>query len=157
MQKSRLMEVWVGIFAFIGIAGLVFLAYEVSSLSHSTSESTYSVKANFTNVGGLKPRAPITISGVKIGEVISIKYSQEIYEAEVVMAIEKQYDQLPEDTSASIYTAGLLGEQYIGLDPGGAEDYLEDGSEIDITQSAIVLEKVIGEFLFSQAADEDEE
>mgnify|MGYP001595110962 CR=1 FL=1 len=155
MQKSRLMEVWVGVFAFIGIAGLVFLAYEVSSLSHSTSENTFSVKANFTNVGGLKPRAPITISGVKIGEVTSITYDQDIYEAIVVMAIENKYDKIPEDTSASIFTAGLLGEQYIGLDPGGAEDYLEDGSEIDITQSAIVLEKVIGEFLFSQTADDE--
>ncbi|THB73981.1 MAG: outer membrane lipid asymmetry maintenance protein MlaD [Gammaproteobacteria bacterium] len=157
MQKSKLMEVWVGIFAFIGIAGLVFLAYEVSSLSHSTSENTYSVSAKFTNIGGLKPRAPITISGVKIGEVVSISYDQDIYEAVVIMALEKQYDKLPEDTSASIFTAGLLGEQYIGLDPGGAEDYLEEGSEIDITQSAIVLEKVIGEFLFSQTADEGEE
>ncbi len=151
------MEVWVGIFAFIGIAGLVFLAYEVSSLSHTTGENTYSVTAKFTNVGGLKARSPVTISGVKIGEVTSIAYDQEIYEAVVIMAIENKYNKIPEDTSASIFTAGLLGEQYIGLDPGGSEDYLADESEIDITQSAIVLEKVIGEFLFSQTADEGED
>ncbi len=156
MHKSRLIEVWVGIFAFIGIAGLVFLAYEVSSLSHSNSENIYSINAKFTNVGGLKARSPVTISGVKIGEVTSIVYDQEYYEAKVEMAIEAQYDKLPEDTSASIFTAGLLGEQYVGLDAGGAEDYLEEGGEISITQSAIVLEKVIGEFLFSQTAEDEE-
>ena len=267
------MEVWVGVFGFIGIAGLVFLAYEVSSLSHATGEDTYSVSAKFANVGGIKVRSPVSISGVKIGEVSSVSYDpaqmkavvylkisnqyktipkdskakiltsgllgeqyiglvagkdkvflndndeitrtmsavvleeaiskflnvdnkeigssydvtarftnvgglqkkaavsiggvkvgevrdiyydQDIYESVVVLSISDEFNKIPEDTTASIFTAGLMGSQYVSLDPGGAEDYLEDGGEIDITQSAIVLEKVIGEFLFSQTAGDEE-
>lgn len=158
MQKSFLVEVWVGVFVAIGIAALLFLAFSVSNLSDYQSSEKYELTARFTNVGGLKPRSPVTVSGVKIGEVKQVYFDQEMYDAVVILSINSKFDALPEDTSASIFTAGLLGEQYIGLDPGGSDEYLEDGGEITLTQSAIILEKVIGEFLFRQAqgGDEDE-
>ena len=157
MQKSVLVEVWVGVFVAIGIAALLFLAFSVSNLSDYQGDESYELMARFTNVGGLKPRSPVTVSGVKIGEVKKVYFDQEMYDAVVILNINSKYDALPEDTSASIFTAGLLGEQYIGLDPGGSDEYLEDGSEITLTQSAIILEKVIGEFLFRQAQSGDDD
>lgn len=119
--------------------------------------ATYSVKARFINIGGLKKNAAVKMGGVKIGEVLDIYYDKKQFEAVVILGIREDFKEIPEDTSASIFTAGLLGSQYIALEPGGAEFFLEDGDELDITQSAIILEKVIGEFLFSQAAKEKQE
>ncbi len=156
MQKTKLMEFRVGIFVLLGMVALAFLAYKVSNLSESINSDSYEVKAKFSNIGGLKARSPVNIAGVKIGEVQAVFYDQEQYEAVVILKIDSRYNKLPEDTSASIFTAGLLGEQYVGLDPGGSDIFLEAGGEITLTQSAIILEKVIGEFLFSQVSSDSD-
>jgi phospholipid/cholesterol/gamma-HCH transport system substrate-binding protein len=158
MQKNYMIEVWVGVFALLAMATLIFMAFKVSNLTTSgTQGETYEISARFSNVGGLKPRSPVKMAGVKIGEVKQIYYDKELYEAVVVLTIDKQFDTLPEDTSASILTSGLLGDQYVGLDPGGLPFYLADGDELTLTQSAIIIEKVIGEFLFRQAKGEENE
>jgi phospholipid/cholesterol/gamma-HCH transport system substrate-binding protein len=142
----------VGFFVFLGIGGLFFLAMQVSNLSSFDNTQGYILQARFENIGGLKPRSPVTVSGVRIGRVSAIFYDTEAYQAVVEMRISSNYEHtLPEDTSASIYTSGLLGEQYIGLDPGGADAFLKDGDEVEFTQSALVLEEIIGKFLFSKA------
>jgi phospholipid/cholesterol/gamma-HCH transport system substrate-binding protein len=151
-MTTRAMEIWVGIFVAAGLASLFMLAMKVSNLSGLDSTEGYKVTAMFENIGGLKVRSPITASGVKVGQVADIRYDNSSYRAEVVLQIEQQYDQFPVDTSASIFTAGLLGEQYISLAPGAEEESLEDGGRITITESAIVLERLIGQFLYSKAA-----
>lgn len=153
MFQSRTTEIWVGLFVAAGLAALFMLAMKVSNLSSFTDENGYTLMARFENIGGLKVRSPVTVSGVKIGRVAGISYDNENYEALVTLNVSAQYDKLPTDTSASILTAGLLGEQYIGLEPGGEEQFLKDGDSIQLTQSALVLEKIIGQFLFSKAAE----
>lgn len=157
MQKNYMIEVWVGFFATIAILTLLFMVFKVSNLTTTSSNETYQITARFSNIGGLKPRSPVRIAGVKIGEVSRIHYDQERFEAVAVLAIDKQFNELPEDTSASILTSGLLGDQYIGLDPGGLPFNLGEGDEISLTQSAIIIEKIIGEFLFRQAKGADDE
>lgn len=154
MRQSRTVELIVGLFVAAGLAAFFMLAMRVSNLSLMTQEDTYSVVAEFQNIGSLKARSPVTLAGVTIGRVVSIRIDPQTYGAQVSMHIEAQYDYLPEDTSASIYTSGLLGEQYIALEPGGAEAYLKEGGEITLTQSALVLEELIGQFLYSKAAGE---
>ena len=153
MFQSRTTEIWVGLFVAAGLAALFMLAMKVSNLSSFTDENGYTLVARFENIGGLKVRSSVTVSGVKIGRVAGISYDNENYEALVTLNVSAQYDKLPTDTSASILTAGLLGEQYIGLEPGGEEQFLKDGDSIQLTQSALVLEKIIGQFLFSKAAE----
>ena len=150
MQQTKFIEILVGLFVAIGIAALFFLGMQVSNLSQYNSEPGYQLSARFDNIGGLKVRAPVTVAGVRIGRVSTIEFDNERFEAVVNIEIEPKYNTLPEDTSASILTAGLLGEQYIGLDPGGEDLVLKEGSEIEITQSAFVLEKMIGQFLFNR-------
>lgn len=154
MFVSRAVEVWVGLFVAIGLAALFFLAMQVSNLSAMRGEDGYRLTARFDNIGGLKVRSPVTVAGVRIGRVSAIDFDNTTYEAVVTLSVDRGYDRLPTDTAASIYTAGLLGEQYIGLEPGGAEDFLKDGDEIHFTQPAIVLEQLIGQFLFNKAAEE---
>jgi phospholipid/cholesterol/gamma-HCH transport system substrate-binding protein len=151
-MTTRTMEIWVGIFVAAGLAALFMLAMKVSNLSGLDSAEGYKVTAMFENIGGLKVRSPITASGVKVGQVADIRYDNSSYRAEVVLQIEQQYDQFPVDTSASIFTAGLLGEQYISLAPGAEEESLQDGDRVTLTESAIVLERLIGQFLYSKAA-----
>ncbi|HEY3486472.1 MAG TPA: outer membrane lipid asymmetry maintenance protein MlaD [Gammaproteobacteria bacterium] len=151
-MTTRAMEIWVGIFVAAGLASLFMLAMKVSNLSGLDSAEGYHVTANFENIGGLKVRSPITASGVRVGRVADIRYNSNSYQAEVVLQIEPQYNQFPADTSASIFTAGLLGEQYIALAPGAEEELLKEGDTIMITESAIVLERLIGQFLYSKAA-----
>jgi len=115
----------------------------------------YELSARFDNIGGLKVRSPVSAGGVTIGRVTDIQYNSESYEAVVVMAIEKKYDKFPIDTAASIFTSGLLGEQFVGFEPGAEEDYLKQGDVIDLTQSALVLEQIIGQFLYSKADEEE--
>ena len=152
-MKMRQLEITVGTFMALGLVALFFLAMQVSNLSAMTTTDGYEVKARFVNIGGLKVRSPVTMSGVRIGRVTGISYDQASFEALVTMRIESQYNKIPEDTIAKIYTSGLLGEQYVGFDPGGSEDVLHEGSEIMMTQSALVLEEIIGQFLFSKAAE----
>jgi phospholipid/cholesterol/gamma-HCH transport system substrate-binding protein len=149
MRKGITLEIWVGFFALLAVGALLFLAFEVSNLTFNRpATSHYELKARFTNIGGLKPRSAVRMAGVKIGEVTRIYYDQDQYEAVAVLSIDTEYSSLPEDTSASILTSGLLGDQYVGLDPGGMPFYLQDGDDITLTQSAMVIEKLIGEFLF---------
>lgn len=149
-MNSRTIEITVGFFMLLFFAAMFLLAVKVSNLASLGGSSGYTVTAYFENIGGLKPRAPVTASGVRVGQVSKIEYDAETYRARVTLIINEQYDQLPLDTIASIFTAGLLGEQYIGLDPGGDIDYLTDGGEIEITQSALVLERLIGRVLVDQ-------
>jgi phospholipid/cholesterol/gamma-HCH transport system substrate-binding protein len=152
MQSSKAIEIWVGLFVAAGLIALFFLAMQVSNLAELNSNgNSYKIVARFENIGSLRVRAPVSVAGVTIGRVSSISFDNQTYEAVVEMRIDPKYDTLPVDTSASILTAGLLGEQYIGLMPGGAEDHLTDGDEIELTQSAIVLEQVISRFLFNKA------
>lgn len=149
----RNVDVMVGLFVGLGLAALFVLAMQVSNLSSLNGDGGYVVKASFENIGGLKVRSPVSVSGVRVGRITSIDYDNESFEAVVSMRIDAQYDKFPEDTSAAIFTAGLLGEQYIGLEPGGSDQLLEDGSQITLTQSALVLEQIIGQFLFSKASE----
>lgn len=153
MRQSKALEIWVGIFVAFGIVALFYLAMRVSNLSDIQTSEGYLVTARFQNIGGLRVRAPVSIGGVTIGRVVGIRYDETHYQAVVEMRIDSRYDKIPDDTSASIYTKGLLGEQYVGLEPGGSLEYLGAGDEIELTQSAVVLEQLIGRFLFSQAEE----
>jgi phospholipid/cholesterol/gamma-HCH transport system substrate-binding protein len=150
---SKTVEIGVGVFVALGLAALLMLAMKVSNLAELTSPDGYQLTARFDNIGGLKVRAPVTMGGVRIGRVTGIAFDDRMYEAVVRFSVNPLYSRLPLDTSASIYTAGLLGEQYIGLEAGGEEEFLTEGGEITLTQSAIVLEQVIGQFLYSKAAE----
>jgi phospholipid/cholesterol/gamma-HCH transport system substrate-binding protein len=152
MQTSRWIEIVVGLFVLAGIGAFFVLAMKVSNLSQFGNSGGYTVTADFNDIGGLKVRAPVTVAGVRVGRVTSIGFDNNTYEAVVHMTIEQQYDKFPTDTSARIFTAGLLGEQYISLQPGGSEHYLKNGDRIKLTQSALVLEQLIGQFLFNKAA-----
>ena len=151
MGRSML-DLWVGIFVVAGMAALVILAFKVGNMSSMGSGETYEISANFDNIGGLKPRAPIKSAGVVVGRVTSIEFNNERFTAKVKMAVEKNY-KFPKDTTASILTSGLLGEQYIGLEGGGDDQLLKAGDSIRLTQSAVVLEKLISQFLFDKAAE----
>ncbi len=157
MNSSKTLDTWVGLFVVAGIAALFFLGMQVSNLTSFGNEAGYTISAKFTNSGGLKVRSPVLIAGVRIGRVQSIVFDHNTYESIVTMLIDPQYKTLPDDTAASIYTAGLLGEQYISLEPGGSDDFLEQGSEIDLTEPALVLEKLIGQFLFDSKDKKSDE
>lgn len=154
MKQSKTVEIWVGLFIAAGMASLFMLAMKVSNLSTSTSGESYTITAAFDNIGGLKVRSPVTVSGVRVGRVDDISYDFETYEAVVQLRIGNEYNKFPEDTTASIFTAGLLGEQYVALEPGGSEDNITPGGRIQLTQSALVLEQMIGQFLYNTAAGE---
>lgn len=149
MERTTL-DLWVGMFVVAGIAALVLLAMKVGNLSTYNISETYQVQAYFSNIGGLKPQASIKSSGVLVGRVTGISLDTDRYEAKVLMSIDRRY-QFPKDTFASILTSGLLGEQYIGLVPGGDSETLQAGEVIKKTQSAVVLEDLIGKFLYSKA------
>ena len=149
MERTTL-DLWVGIFVVAGIAALVMLAMKVGNLGTYNVSETYQVHAYFSNIGGLKPQASIKSAGVLVGRVTDITLDTERYEAKVIMDLDKRY-QFPRDTFANIMTSGLLGEQYIGLMPGGDEEMLKSGEQLKKTQSAVVLEELIGKFLYSKA------
>ncbi len=150
-MSTRTIEIAVGIFVAAGIAALFMLAMKVSNLANYTGGDGYVISASFDNIGGLKVRSPVAASGVRVGQVVDIEYDSEGYEARVTMSIDPQYDKFPTDTAASVLTSGLLGEQFIGLQPGAEEEFLKAGSEIELTQSALVLEQIVGQFLYSKA------
>ncbi len=151
MKKSAI-DIWVGLFVTIGMLAMLFLALKVGNMSAVSFAPTYTVSARFDNIGGLKPRAPVKSAGVVVGRISTIQFDDTTYQATVTMTIEKAY-QFPKDSSAKILTSGLLGEQYIGLEAGGDEQMLADGGKITQTQSAIVLENLISQFLYNKAAD----
>jgi phospholipid/cholesterol/gamma-HCH transport system substrate-binding protein len=151
-MKKTVLDFWVGLFVLLGLVAVFFLALKVGNMSSLSFEATYPVKLKFDNIGGLKVRAPVKSAGVVVGRVSSIGFDTNTYQATVTIDIDKQYP-FPKDTSAKILTSGLLGEQYIGLEPGGDSEMLKAGDTISMTQSAIVLENLIGQFLYSKAAD----
>lgn len=152
MDNTRLVEISVGVFVALGLASLLMLALKVANLAELSAPPGYEVRAYFDNIGGLKVRSPVKMSGVVVGRVAGIRFDPERYKAVVTLRIDQAYDRIPVDTAANIYTAGLLGEQYVGLEPGGDETSLTAGSEITLTQSAVVMEKAIQEFLYSKGA-----
>ena len=156
MRNTRVIEIVVGIFIAAGMTALFLLAMQVSNLSNRGSGESYAITAAFENIGGLKVRSPVTVSGVRVGRVDAIDYDSTSFEAVVTLRIDKAYSSFPEDTSASIFTAGLLGEQYIALEPGGSEVNLVEGDHIQLTQSALVMEQVVGQFLYSAAGKSDD-
>jgi len=151
MERSTL-DLWVGIFVVAGIGALLVLAMKVGNMSGVSTGDTYALVANFDNIGGLKPRAPVKSAGVVVGRVSGIRFDNEKFVAQVSMNIDKTFT-FPKDTSASVLTSGLLGEQYIGLEGGGDTANLASGDRIKQTQSAVVLEKLISTFLYNKAAD----
>jgi phospholipid/cholesterol/gamma-HCH transport system substrate-binding protein len=155
MRQTRAVELGTGLFVLLGIAALFFLTTQATGGDDFSASDVYEVEARFENVGSLKPRAPVAMAGVTIGRVTSIEFDPNQLDAVVRFVIDAQYDQIPEDTDASILTAGLLGSQYIGLQAGGSDIYLEEGSEVLFTQSAIVLENLIGKFLVNSGDDGD--
>ncbi len=155
MRQTKAVEISVGLFVASGIVALFVLAIKMSNFSSFDNGAVYDVTARFDNIGGLKERSPVSMGGVKIGQVSNITLDSQTYEAVVTLSINSQYAALPLDTSASIFTAGLLGEQYIALEPGGEETYLANGGELQLTQSALVLEQLIGQFLFNAGGDDE--
>ncbi len=153
-MTTRTMEILVGVFVAIGLGALFVLAMKVSNLGDFGTSDGYRIEARFENIGGLKVKAPVTVSGVRVGRVTGIRYDSKEFNAVVTMTIDRRYDDFPIDTSAGIYTAGLLGEQYIALEPGAEEEVLKDGDVIEHTQSALVLENIIGEFLVNMTNKE---
>lgn len=147
MNQTRLMELVVGLFICLGLAAMFLLTLQVSTQNDLMRDASYEITARFDNVGSLRVRAPITLAGVRIGRVTAVDVNPETFQAEVKLAIDQRYDKLPTDSSAAIQTAGILGEQYIALQPGGAMESLKGGDRISFTQSAVVLENLIGRFL----------
>ena len=152
MMSRKLLDLWVGFFVILGFAGLLFLALRVGNVSSANFAETYRLTAKFDNIGGLKVRGPVKSAGVVVGRVAEIRLDPGSYEAQVTLTIDSRY-RFPKDTFASILTAGLLGEQYIGLDAGGDEKMLKDGDVVGKTQSAVVLEKLISQFMFNKASE----
>lgn len=155
MKRQAKIEIWVGLFVLMSIAALVMIAFQVSNFSSWKDRPSYQVSALFDNIGGLKVRAPVKMSGVVIGRVTAISVDPVSFKAKVSMDIDQTYNQLSIDSSASILTSGLLGDQYIGIEIGGDEEVLAQGDQIELTQSALVLEDLIGQFLvkFSEGGE----
>jgi len=147
------LDLWVGFFVAIGLGSLLFLALKVGNLSGESTGDTYRLEAKFDNIGGLKVRAPVKSAGVVVGRVTDIRFDGENYVAVVGMQVDGRY-KFPRDTFANILTAGLLGEQYIGFDAGGDGEMLKSGDMVKKTQSAVVLEKLISQFMFNKAAED---
>ena len=153
-MTRKAIETTVGLFLLTGVAAMIWLALKVGNWSPTTTHD-YEVTAHFDNIGGLTMKAPVTLAGVTIGRVASIGIDADDYSARITLQIDQAHGNLPTDTSAAILTSGLLGAQYVGLDPGAEETYLKDGDRIEITQSAVVLEHLIGQILIRTAEEED--
>ncbi len=151
MRPSRAIDISTGLFVLLGMASIAFLVTQITSKEVSFNSDSYRLKAQFENVGGLKPGAPVTMAGVNIGRVERIKYDMNQFKAVVTLRIDGEYNKIPNDSDASILTSGLLGGQYIGISPGGSDQVYKNGDRIEFVQDAIVLESLISKFLFSQA------
>jgi len=151
MRPSRAIDISTGLFVFLGFAAMAFLVTQITSKEVAIRSDSYRLKAQFENVGGLKPGAPVTMSGVTIGRVEKIIYDMSLFKAVVTLRIDDHFNRIPKDSDASILTSGLLGGQYIGLTPGGSEEVFKNGDRVEFVQDAIVLENLISKFLFSQA------
>lgn len=155
MRQTRSVELGTGLFVLLGMVAAFFLITQTTGSDAFSGDDTFTVTARFQNVGSLKTRAPVAMAGVTIGRVSSIRFDPELLEAVVTFKIDQRYDKIPDDSDASILTAGLLGSQYIGLQPGGSDLYLEEGSEIQFTQSAVVIEQLISKYLFNSGGGND--
>lgn len=153
MESSRPRELGTGLFIFLGFAALLFLATQTTDLDEYARDEGYRVTARFEDVAGLKVRSQVAMSGVTIGRVESIEFDNDRLDAVVTLRINSQFNRIPDDSDASILTAGLLGSKYIGIGAGGSDTYLADNSELQLTQSAVILEQLIGKFLFSKAEE----
>lgn len=153
-MQCKSIEILVGLFVSLCITALFFLALQVSNFSDLQDNGSYTVIAHFENVGGLKSKALVSMAGVPIGRVADISFDPDNYDALVKLRIDARYNKMPSDTSASILTSGLLGDKYIGLTPGGLDEFLQEGDTIELTQSALVLERLISQFLFN-SSDKD--
>ena len=151
MQQKK-SDVWVGLFVLIGALALVFLALQSANLLSLNFQKTYAITARFDNIGGLKPKAAVKSAGVVVGRIESIAFNDQTFQADVQLSMQTRYD-FPKDSSLKILTSGLLGEQYIGIEAGADEAHLAPGDTVAATQSALVLENLISQFLFSKAAD----
>jgi phospholipid/cholesterol/gamma-HCH transport system substrate-binding protein len=156
-MQTKALELLVGLFFTLGVAAVFILTFRVASVSGVGEGSSYAVTAEFENIGGLKPGAAVTMAGVRIGRVREIVIDKTSFEARVTMRIATGFDNIPVDSNASILTAGLLGEQYIGISPGGADEVLAEGGQLKFTQSALVLENLIAQFAASMAGGKKEE
>lgn len=155
MQQTRSIEIGTGLFVLLGFAALFFLTTQTTGSETFSGGKTFTVSARFQNVGNLKVRAPVSMSGVTIGRVTAIQLDPQRLDAEVSFVIDARYDQIPDDSDAAILTSGLLGSQYIGIQPGGSDTFLQNGSEIMFTQSAVVLENLISKYLFQSGSDQE--
>ena len=151
MKRSGSVDFVTGLFVLLGLGAMFWLTVETSNYKAYKTTAGFTVTARFSNIGSLKVRAPVTMAGVTVGRVVRIDFDKQRYQALVTMRINPDFDNLPADTSASIQTSGLLGEKYIGLEPGADIEFLKDGSEISFTQSAIVLETLVSKYLFNKA------
>jgi len=151
-MNKTVLDLWVGLFVIAGVAALLFLALKVGSTNAVRAQSSYEVVARFDNIGGLKPRAPVKSAGVVVGRVADIRFDNETFEAAVTLRLDNRYA-FPKDSSAAIMTSGLLGEQYVGLEAGGDSQVLKNKDQVFITQSAVVLENLIGRFMYGQAQE----
>jgi len=151
-MQQRNLELAVGVFLAVGLGALLMLALQFSDLGTSVGHDGYRLQAHFDNIGQLKTRAAVTMSGVAVGQVVDIHVDRQTFDAVVVMQIDRSFDEIPVDTSAQIFTSGMLGEQYVALQPGGVETFLADGDTITLTQPALVLEQLIGQFMMGKAA-----
>ena len=157
MTRDRKIEAVVGLFVAAGLAALLMLSVRVGNLTLQSDPGAYLVTARFEDIGGLKVRAPVSMSGIRIGQVVALGFDSESYEAIATLEIEGRFDRVPADSSASIFTAGLLGEQYVAFSPGVEEEFLASGDEIGLTQSAMILERLVGQLLFDKASAGDGE
>lgn len=155
MDSNRPRELGTGLFVFLGFAALLFLATQTTDLDEYAGDEGYLVTARFEDVAGLKVRSQVTMSGVNIGRVEGIEFDNDRLDAVVTLRVNSRFNRIPDDSDASILTAGLLGSKYVGIGAGGSDTWLTEGSELQITQSAVVLEQLIGKFLFSKAEEGD--
>ena len=156
MRPSRAIDLSTGLFVLLGFAAILFLVTQITNREFSLHGDSYELQAQFENIGGLKVGAPVSMAGVTVGRVESIGYDQNLLKAVVMLRIDGRYHKIPNDSDASIFTAGLLGGQYIGISPGGSEDYFKNGDRVEFVQDAIVLENLISKYLFSQAGKQSE-
>ena len=152
MRPSRTIDISTGLFVLLGFAAILFLVTQITNREFTLNSTSYRLRADFENIGGLKAGAPVSMAGVTVGRVEDIHYDQKLYKAVVTLRLDGRYDEIPNDSDASILTSGLLGGQYVGLSPGGSEEYFKDGDQVTFVQDAVVLENLISKYLFNSAS-----
>jgi len=156
MRSTRTIDISTGLFVLLGFAAILFMVTQIANREFSLMSDSYRLKASFENIGGLKPGAPVSMAGVTVGRVEDVSYDMKLLKAVVTLRIDGRYNEIPNDSDASIFTAGLLGGQYIGLSPGGSEQAFKNGDQVEFVQDAVVLENLISKYLFNSAAQESE-